>query len=72
MTSLEVRFPGLVDDLVEDFGFSPEEQETVRSGEVETLAAYVKALGGKLKIIADFGATGTQFGSASAEAVSMR
>lgn len=92
------------DDLVQDFGFTPEEQEAVRSGadrmiagaraqrlaevrkrqnatqvevaaamgvsqarvskieqgelersEVETLAAYVKALGGKLKIIADFG-----------------
>lgn len=92
------------DDLVEDFGFTPDEQEAVRSGadrmiaevraqrlaevrkrqhatqvevaaamgvsqarvsriekgqlersEVETLAAYVKALGGKLKIIADFG-----------------
>lgn len=92
------------DDLVEDFGFTPEEQQAVRSGadrmiaevraqrlaevrkrqnatqveaaaalgvsqarvsrteqgelersEVETLAAYVKALGGKLKIIANFG-----------------
>ena len=92
------------DDLVQEFNFSPEEQEAVRSGadrmiaevrarrlaevrkrqnatqvevaaamgvsqarvsriekgelersEVETLAAYVRALGGKLKIIADFG-----------------
>ena len=92
------------DDLVQDFGFSPEEKEAIRSGadrmitevrarrladvrkrqnatqvevaaamgvsqarvsriekgelersEVETLAAYVRALGGKLKIIADFG-----------------
>ena len=92
------------DDLVNEFEFSPEEQEAVRSGadrmiaevraqrlaevrkrqnatqvevaaamgvsqarvskiekgelersEVETLAAYVRALGGKLKIIADFG-----------------
>jgi DNA-binding XRE family transcriptional regulator len=91
-------------DLAEDFDFTPEEQQAVRSGadrmiaevraqrlaevrkrqhatqvevaaamgvsqarvskiekgelersEVETLAAYVKALGGKLKIIADFG-----------------
>jgi predicted XRE-type DNA-binding protein len=92
------------DDLVQDFDFSPEEQDAIRSGadkmiaevraqrladlrkrqhatqvevavamgvsqarvsriekgelersEVDTLAAYVKALGGKLKIIADFG-----------------
>jgi DNA-binding XRE family transcriptional regulator len=92
------------DDLVEDFGFTPEEQQAVRSGadrmiaevraqrlaevrkrqnatqvevaaamgvsqarvsriekgelersEVETLAAYVRALGGKRKIVADFG-----------------
>lgn len=92
------------DDLVEEFDFTPEEQEAIRSGadrmiaevraqrladvrkrqnatqvevaaamgvsqarvskiekgelersEVETLAAYVRALGGKLKIIADFG-----------------
>ncbi|HEV2372909.1 MAG TPA: helix-turn-helix transcriptional regulator [Streptosporangiaceae bacterium] len=90
------------DDLVEDFGFTTEEQQAVQTGagrmiaemraqrlaevrkrqnatqvevaaamgvsqarvsriekgersEVETLAAYVKALGGKLKIIADFG-----------------
>jgi len=31
------------------------ESEALERGEVETLAAYVKALGGKLKIIADFG-----------------
>jgi DNA-binding XRE family transcriptional regulator len=92
------------DDLVQEFDFTPEEQEAIRSGaermiaevraqrlaevrkrqnatqvevaaamgvsqarvskiekgelersEVETLAAYVRALGGKLKIIADFG-----------------
>ena len=92
------------DDLVEEFGFSPDEEREVRAGadhmvaevrarrlaevrkrqyatqvevaaamgvsqalvsriekgqleksEVETLAAYVKALGGKLKIVADFG-----------------
>lgn len=92
------------DDLVQEFDFTPEERDAIRSGadrmiaevraqrlaevrkrqnatqvevaaamgvsqarvskiekgelersEVETLAAYVKALGGKLKIIADFG-----------------
>jgi DNA-binding XRE family transcriptional regulator len=92
------------DDLVQEFDFTPGEQEAIRSGaermiaevraqrlaevrkrqnatqvevaaamgvsqarvskiekgelersEVETLAAYVRALGGKLKIIADFG-----------------
>jgi hypothetical protein len=31
------------------------EPEALECGEVETLAAYVKALGGKIKIIADFG-----------------
>ncbi|HET7017707.1 MAG TPA: helix-turn-helix transcriptional regulator [Streptosporangiaceae bacterium] len=92
------------DDLVQDFDFSADEQQAIRSGadrmvteiraqrlaevrkrqnatqvevaaamgvsqarvsriekgelersEVDTLAAYVRALGGKLKIIADFG-----------------
>jgi predicted XRE-type DNA-binding protein len=92
------------DDLVQEFDFSPEEQDAIRSGadqmiaevraqrlaevrkrqhatqvevaaamgvsqarvsrigkgelersEVDTLAAYVRTLGGKLKIIADFG-----------------
>jgi hypothetical protein len=31
------------------------EKGQLEKSEVETLAAYVKALGGKLKIIADFG-----------------
>jgi hypothetical protein len=31
------------------------EKGQLERSEVETLAAYVKALGGKLKIIADFG-----------------
>jgi hypothetical protein len=37
------------DDLVEEFDFTPQETQEI------TLAAYVRALGGKLKIIADFG-----------------
>jgi len=31
------------------------EKGQLERGEVDTLAAYVKALGGKLKIVADFG-----------------
>ncbi|WNZ11744.1 hypothetical protein [Streptomyces sp. 11x1] len=39
-------------DLAEDFAFTKGQLER---SEVDTLAAYVKALGGKLKIVADFG-----------------
>lgn len=34
---------------------SPGRREALECSEVDTLAAYVKALGAKLKIVADFG-----------------